>query len=239
MHASVSARGGGDAPFLAVSSSQPRMLLLSGIAASLLYVSTDMIAAYMWAEYSYAHQTVSETFAIDAPTRPMVVWRGLAYSVLVIVFGLTVRRLAWNRALRVAGGLLTALGVVDFVGPFTPMHLREALAAGGGNISDILHIVLASVDVILLVTIMAFGANAFGKRFRWYSIGTILVVLVFGGWAGLDGPRIQANLPTPWVGLRERISIFSFMLWQIVLAIGLLLTAGRGNAVGAEEARTT
>lgn len=234
MHASANAfAGGGNALHLTSESSRQRILLVCGMAASLLYVTTDMMAAYMWADYSYAHQTVSETFAIGAPTRLMVVWRGLAYSVLVILFGWTVRRSARNRALRVAGGLLAALGIVDFAGPFTPMHLREVLAGGGGTISDIMHIGLAVVDVVLIVMIMVFGANGFGKRFRRYSIGTILVVLVFGAWAGLDGPRIQANLPTPWVGLRERISIFSFMLWQTVLASALLRTAGRGIALGA------
>ena len=195
-----------------------KALLTCGILASLLYVGTDGLAALLWGSYSYAHQTVSETFAIGAPTRPLIVLRGLAYSALVIAFGLGVRKAATgNRALRVAGSLLAGLGVIDLLGPFTPMHQREVLASGGGTLTDTLHIALASVDVFLIVLIMGLGAGAFGKCFRLYSWGTILVVLVFGAWAGLDGPRIQANLPTPWMGIRERISIFGFMLWITVL----------------------
>jgi hypothetical protein len=38
----------------------------------------------------------------------------------------------------------------------------------------------------------------------------------------MDGPRIAANLPTPWVGLWERINIGAFLLWVIVLATMLL-----------------
>jgi hypothetical protein len=196
-----------------------KVLLISGIFASLLYVATDVLAAMRWQGYSYTDQTVSELFAIGAPTRPLIVLRGLAYSVLVIAFGLGVWRSAsGKRALRVAGGLLAGLGVVDLAGPFAPMHLRGAER----TLTDLMHLILASADVLCILLIMGFGANAFGKRFRLYSIGTILVVVVFGTLTGLDGPRIAANLPTPWVGVAERIGIFGFMLWVVVLAIALL-----------------
>jgi len=35
---------------------------------------------------------------------------------------------------------------------------------------------------------------------------------------------MAANLPTPWLGVTERISIFGYMLWIAVLAIVLLRT---------------
>lgn len=200
-----------------------RVLLSCGILASLLYVGTDILAAILYEGYSYTDQTVSELFAVDAPTRPLIVSRGLAYSVLLIAFGLGVRgSVSGKRALRVAGGLLIGIGVIDLVGPFTPMHQRAVLASGGGTLTDTLHIALASVDVLFILLIIGFGATALGKRFRLYSIGTILLVGVFGAWAGVDGPRIGANLPTPWVGVRERISIFGFMLWLVVLAVAFL-----------------
>lgn len=210
-----------------------KLLLVCGILASLLYVATDMLAAIRWEGYSYTAQTISETFAIGAPTRPLVLLRGLGYSVLVITFGLGVWGSAsGKRPLRVAAGLLVGIAVVDLVAPFVaPMHLRGAER----TLTDTMHIVLASVDVLFILLIIGFGASAFGKRFRLYSIGTILVVVVFGTLAGLDGPRIAANLPTPWVGVTERISVFSYMLWLVVLGIGLLrvqrelLQAGLGG----------
>lgn len=39
---------------------------------------------------------------------------------------------------------------------------------------------------------------------------------------GFDGPRIAANLPTPLVGVWERVNIGVFLLWVMVLAIALL-----------------
>jgi hypothetical protein len=202
-----------------------KLFLVCGILASLLYVAADMLAAIRWEGYSYTAQTISETFAIGAPTRPLVLLRGLGYSVLVIAFGLGVWGSAsGKRRLRVGGVLLVGIAVVDLVAPFVaPMHLRGAER----TLTDTMHIVLASVDVLFILLIIGFGASAFGKRFRLYSIGTILVVVVFGTLAGLDGPRIAANLPTPWVGVTERISVFSYMLWLVVLAIGLLRVQGQ------------
>lgn len=202
-----------------------KLLLVCGVLASLVYVATDMLAAMRWEGYSYTAQTISETFAIGAPTRPLVLLRGLGYSILVIAFGLGVWGSAGEkRPLRVAGRLLVGIAVIDLVAPFVaPMHLRGAER----TLTDTMHIVLASVDVLFILLIIGFGASAFGKRFRHYSIGTILVVVVFGTLAGMDGPRIAANLPTPWLGLTERISVFSYMLWLVVLAIGLLRVQGQ------------
>jgi hypothetical protein len=38
----------------------------------------------------------------------------------------------------------------------------------------------------------------------------------------LEGTRIAANLPTPWIGVWERINIATFMLWVVVFAIVLM-----------------
>jgi len=202
-------------------------LVVCGILAPVLYVATDVIAAVRWEGYSYAAQTISETFAIGAPTRPLILLRGVAYSLLVIAFGLGVLESAREeRRLRVAGGLLVGISVVDLLAPFVaPMNLRGVER----TLTDTMHIALASVDVLFILAIIGFGASAFGKTFRLYSIGTILIVILFGTLAGLDGPRIAANLPTPWLGVTERISVFSYMLWLTALAVGLLRKRGRGD----------
>jgi hypothetical protein len=46
--------------------------------------------------------------------------------------------------------------------------------------------------------------------------------LVFGTLAGMQGPRIAANLPTPWLAITERVNVYSAMLWVQVLAVVLL-----------------
>jgi hypothetical membrane protein len=109
------------------------------------------------------------------------------------------------------------------------MHQRQVLAAGGGTLSDTMHVALASTTVLLMFVAMGVAATAFGSRFRLYSVASLVVLVVFGALTFRDAPRVQANLPTPWVGLWERIDISVFLLWVVVLGTVLLRTPARGE----------
>lgn len=98
------------------------------------------------------------------------------------------------------------------------MHLRGSET----SLTDTLHIVWSAATVLLMMLAIGFGAAAFGRRFRLFSIATLAVFVVFGALTGLDGPRVTANLPTPWIGVWERINIAAFFLWLAVLAMVLL-----------------
>jgi len=195
-----------------------RALLACGILSSLLYVAMNVFIPMLWPGYSIAGQTVSELSAIGAPTRWVWVPLGVLYTLLVAAFGWGLRMSAGdNRPLRVAGALLVAYGLFGLAWP--PMHLRPVLAAGGGTLSDTLHIAWTFVSVSLSMVAMGFTAAAFGRRFRVYSIATIAALLLIGLATSADAPRIQADLPTPWLGVWERVMIGAFLLWVAVLAV--------------------
>jgi len=199
------------------------VLLACGILSSLLYVAMNVFVAMQWEGYSSASQTVSELSAIGAPTRPLWVLLGIAYTLLVAAFGWGVWESARrSRSLRVVGGLLVAYGIIGLGWPFAPMHQRAALATGGGTLTDTMHLVFSMVTVLLMLFAIGFGTAAFGRQFRLYSIATMVILVVFGALTGLDTPRVAANLPTPWVGVWERICIGVFLLWVVVLAGALL-----------------
>jgi len=69
---------------------------------------------------------------------------------------------------------------------------------------------------------IGFGAIAFGKGFRFYSIVTILVFIVFGVLTFMEAPNFDKDLPTSYIGLWERINIAAFMSWLIVFSNNLL-----------------
>jgi hypothetical protein len=75
---------------------------------------------------------------------------------------------------------------------------------------------------LFILLAMGFGASLLGKRLRYYSYGTIAILVVFGVLASLQAGQMQANEPTPLMGIEERINIYATMLWVAVLAIGLL-----------------
>jgi hypothetical protein len=195
----------------------PRALIVCGIVASLLYAAMNAFVPPLFPGYSSVSQTVSELSALGAPTRPLWLVLGAVYAVLTAAFGYGVWLSAsGSRALRVAGALMIANGVASLYWP--PMHPR----GGDFTLTDGMHILWAAVSVVLMTLAIGFGAAAFGARFRGYSITTLLILLVFGALTGIDGPRIAANLPTPWVGIWERVSIAAFLLWVCVLASVLL-----------------
>jgi hypothetical protein len=200
--------------------SDRRIWLGCGIASSLLYVAMNIVVPMRWPAYRSASQTVSELSAIDAPTRPLWVPLGIVYTLLVAAFGWGVRSSAGgNHPLRIVGNLLIVYGLFGLAWP--PMHQRDVLAAGGGTLTDTLHLTWAMVTVLLMLAAIGFGAAAFGPRFRVYSVATLVTLATFGALTTRDAPRVGANLPTPWTGVWERINISVFLLWVIVLAVAL------------------
>ena len=167
---------------------QHRALLVCGIVSSLLY--GVMIGTIRFEGYSLVSQVPSELTAIGAPTRTLWMWLGAAYTVLLAAFGWGVWESAGrNRVVRIVGGLMLAYGSLGLLWPFAAMHQREVLAAGGGTWSDTMHVVLAGVTVLLMFLVMGFGATAFGKRFRLYSIISGVVLMTFGALTFVEAPR--------------------------------------------------
>jgi len=196
-------------------------LLYCGIAASLFYIAMNIFFPFLDKRYNWITQTVSELSAVDAPTRPLWFPLGIVYTLLIAAFGWSVFRSAGGkRYLRIVGILLIINGLIGLT--WSPMHQREVLAAGGGTFTDIWHLVMASVTVLLMFLSIGFGAAAFGKGFRFYSIITILVFIVFGVLTFVEAPNVDKNLPTPYIGLWERINIAAFMAWLLVFSINLL-----------------
>ena len=72
-----------------------------------------------------------------------------------------------NRALRVVGALLMAYTVFGQFWP--PMHQRAVLAAGGGTLTDTLHLVWAMITGFFHAHRGVWSRGA-RKRFRVYSI---------------------------------------------------------------------
>jgi hypothetical protein len=198
-----------------------KVLLFCGIISSLFYIGMNVFIPMLYAGYNSFTQTVSELSAIGTPTRQVWVNMALFYTMLLIAFGFGILKTANQiRNLRIVGILVIIHAVIGIFWP--PMHQREVLAAGGGTITDTLHIVWTMITVPFFMLEIGFGAAAFGKRFRWYSIITVIIIIFFGMLTGIGSRSMEANLPTPWLGVWERIIIGGYMIWVIVFAISMM-----------------
>ena len=194
-----------------------KILLGCGILSSLLYIAMNIFIPNLFDGYSISSQTVSELSAIDAPTRPLWVSLAIIYILLFAAFGLGIWQSAsGSRLLRVVAYLIALYVTVNFYWP--PMHLR----GNPPTTTDTMHIIWAMITLVLMMLIMGFGAAALGKPFRIYTMITFLVFIVFGILIGVEAPAIPDNLPTPLIGIWERINIGAFMLWVIVFSASLL-----------------
>ena len=195
-----------------------KSLLVCGVLSSLLYVGIDALAALRYGEYhSYVSQAISELGAVGAPTKELVDPLFLAYGILLFAFGVGVwtsagRRRAWS----IIGALLIGIALVGLITP--PMYLR-----GTGNVTtDLPHIILTGVIVLFILSAVGVGTGLYGRRWRLYSLGTILTLLASGAWTGFLASRLAAGQPTPLLGIAERINIGAYLLWVVALAITLL-----------------
>ena len=205
-----------------------KLSLSCGVLASLLYIGMNIFIPLLYEGYNWTTQTVSELSAVDAPTRPLWFVLGIIYTLLIAAFGWGVLKSAGEiRSLRIVGICMIIHGLMGLT--WSPMHQREVLAAGGGTFTDTWHIVMSVITVLLMFLSIGFGAIAFGKKFRFYSIATILVFIVFGILTALEAPNIDKNGSTPFIGLWERINIAAFMVWLFVFAVILLRVEQRSS----------
>jgi len=184
----------------------------------LWYVFMNSIVPPRYPGYDIASQTVSELSAIDAPTREYWFVLAIVYSLLFMAFGVGLWLSAkGNRKIRLVAAFILFDAVIGFFWP--PMHRREVIAAGGGSSTDILHLAWAFVHLALMLLMIGFGAALFGKAFRIFSLAIVLIFVIFGILTTRDSSGLQANLPTPYLGIWERINIGAYMLWIIVFSV--------------------
>jgi hypothetical protein len=191
-----------------------KLLLVSGVLASLLAVGTDVLAGMLWDGYSFTSQSISELSAVGAPTRTLVFSLNLIYNALLAAFGFGIWTSSRQRALRVIAGLLFGNAIISsVVVMFFPMHLGEAVSA--------IHLVLMAVNVIFLQMLtIVLGFVAFRSWFRFYSIGTLLAFFALTVFGLFVSPQIISG--SPQSGLQERVMGYGYLLWQAMLSIVLL-----------------
>lgn len=196
-----------------------KAFIICGILAPIIYIATDLFAGMIYSGYDFSSQAISELSAIGAPTRALWIAMTFIFNPLLVAFGIGIYGTGdANRSLRITGFLVTVWGLLGFIWLFFPMNMRGAI----GSSTDTMHLVMAGITVLLMTFFMGFGASAHGTRFRSFSVLTILTMLFFGALTGQQAPNVAAQLPTPWMGVMERISVYSPMLWIFVLAIVLL-----------------
>ena len=202
-------------------------LLMAGVLSSIVYVTADVLCGLRYPGYSFTDQVISELSAIGAPTTALWVRLLQIFAVLFAAFTIgVVRESSGNRRLRLTGWLLVGFVLSGPLWSFVPMHQRGDVFTW----TDVGHIALGGVMVLLITAVITVGAGALGRRFRVFSRILVTVAVISGVGTFAYVPRMINQLPTPWVGTVERIHLYAFFLWVAVLAVALLRRHGRDAA---------
>lgn len=205
-----------------------KLLLICGILYPLLYIFADILGTLIYEGYDYTSQNISEILALGSPARPVVLPIFNLSDLLLIAFAAGVFGSAGKkRALKAAAVLLVCCAIIGAVTSiFFPMNLRDSPKTN----TDTMHIILTSVLVFFILGSIGTGAAAFGKRFRVYSVITIVLLMIFGALTGIQGPKIGTGAPTPWMGITERINIYGYELWVALFAAKILRAVKKDGA---------
>lgn len=197
-----------------------RALLIAGIVAVGVYVVADLLSGLLYEGYSFADQAISELSAYGSPVRPLILTFFTVYGLLLIAFSVGMWRAgARRRALRWAAVFLLASTLVGMIlHPFFPMSSR-GMETG---LNDTMHQVLTGVWGLFVLPAVVFAAVAYRGWWRLYSIGSLLIMMVFAWLATTAMQGLADNLSTPRGGLYERINAYTFLAWLAVLAVTLM-----------------
>jgi uncharacterized protein DUF998 len=197
-----------------------KVLLICGIIASLLYGAIDLLGGIVWHGYNFASQAISELTAIGAPTTQLLAPLYPIYNFLMIAFGLGVLILAGqNRKLHFIGVLQVIIGFVGLAWMQFPIHMRGVEP----TFTDAMHNAFAGVQTLFILSSIGLGIIAYGKRFGYYSIGTLVTLIACGTLTfAIAGQLVPQQQLVNWFGLLERITVYGYMVWVIVLAIALM-----------------
>jgi len=172
--------------------------------------------------YSHIAQYISELIEAGAPNKAILDPLFAIYNILTIAFGiglfLYIREQSDNRRKMVGtiGTLvLVAEGIFGFVTVFFPQDPIGSAATSTGS----MHILLASLSSLTTMATMFLLALWFRviptlRRYALYSSISLTIVAMYGGLAAWT-----ITHPNPLNGLIERITIFGFIQWLLVIAL--------------------
>lgn len=196
-----------------------RILLSGGILAPLFYLLNDIIGGIATPDFNYMTNTVSDltkagsTYVLGSILLLVSSLMGIAFGIGIIL------NYKKNKLIFSSGLFLTVIGVFNI---FTGTIFPQDTIGGAVTFPGIMHLVLVGISAILIfptLLIMAIGLYKEKKwvSFRSYTFISVFIMFVFGG---LSAFVIMNGIEM--IGLVERISVYTFQIWSVVLAYLLI-----------------
>lgn len=196
-----------------------KLLMLSGIAAALVYVGTVILGGLLRPGYSHISMAISELVAEGAPNRTLLSSLFLVYNALLTLFGMGLfasgNRASRGRGLGIVGSL--ALVLVGIAGLLMELVFAQEPGGTATTFAGTMHFVMAGIASLgTIVAVLMLGLWFRNvpelKGYVLYSMISVAVIFVSGG-----GSVVAMANHSPIFGLIERTTILTFTLWMFVV----------------------
>ena len=195
--------------------------------AAIAYTAVVIAGGLMTPGYDHVAQPVSSLYQAGSVNGTAIALAFFGYNVFVIAFGLATSRYARavggrrSRAGMAAGIGLILTGIAGACDDLFPQDPFGAPVTTSGSL-HIAFAALASLATLVTVAVAVAWllARVNHRRFARYSAASFVLILV-------SGPitAAQTAASSPQMGLWERITIFTFIVWMG--ALSAVLTFGR------------
>jgi hypothetical protein len=195
-----------------------RGALVGGLAATAaaVYVGATVLGGLLDPGYSHVAMHVSELTSSHASNRAFLAALYVGYNLALAGVGLALlRSVLRTRAMTVASAslvLTAAVGILLVTWFPQDSYGHPATTAGA------VHIALAGVAALLGIVAMIAAGRAFRRDERWAPLARLSVwaaiVMVGTGAVGAAATAVSS----PLMGLLQRLSIGTFLLWLLMVA---------------------
>jgi hypothetical membrane protein len=190
------------------------ILLSIGILSVIFYFLHVMIGQMNYPNYDFLSQAVSDLTSDSSPSKGIARFfsslYGIFSSLAVIGFLYTFRN-ERQKLLKIGIYLLSSMYLISAVGyALFPLSSTTEI----NNFQNIMHIVVTILVVLLTISSLIILAISFKKNSQ--SIYFILTILTFS--ILMIGSITMGLVPKAYFGLAERFSVFSVVLYLLVIS---------------------
>jgi len=192
-----------------------KALLYGGILAPFFYLLNDIVGGIITPNYNYIINTVSDltkagsTYALGS----ILLFISAIFGIL---FGLGIMINYKKSKLISFGGLM--LLIIGIFNIFTGTIFPQDPIGTESTFPGVMHLVLVGISLIFTFLILPFiGIGLYKKKqwkgFRNYSFISVIIMFIFGILSVIiTAKEIEV------MGLFERIAVYTFQIWSVVLA---------------------
>ena len=200
-----------------------KLLFFGGILGPITYLLNDIIGGIVTPDDSYIQNTVSDLTKAGTQDTYLLGSILLLISALMgIAFGIGIvsnYQYKHSKLVFLGGLFLIIIGIsTSLTGTIFP----QDPIGGEFTFPGTMHLILVGISAILLFpTLLMIGIGLYRKKqwksFRLYTFISVIIMFIFGG---LSIIVIMNEIAL--IGLVERISVYTFQMWSVVLASKLI-----------------